>query len=103
MRPIESPRGKGSPMLNLDLRGTMMNEQNHAQTAGARDWAPLTESEVERSAAVCRLVYRGKGTVIIAGLQFRRVYVFSSNEPEQSVEPEDVDALLRTGLFLIGC
>ena len=80
-----------------------MNEQNHAQTAGARDWAPLTESDAERSVDVSRLVYRGKGTVIIAGLQFRRVYVFSSNEPEQSVEPEDVDALLRTGLFLIGC
>ncbi len=79
-----------------------MNEQNHAQTAPARHLAPLTGSEAERSTARSRLVYRGKGTAIIAGLQFRRVYVFSPNEREQSVEPEDVDALLRTGLFLTG-
>ena len=79
-----------------------MNEQNHAQTAPARHLAPPTASEGERSTAVSHLVYRGKGTVIITGLQFRRIYVFSSNERQQSVEPEDVDALLRTGLFLTG-
>jgi len=67
-----------------------MNEQNHVSIARAQDGAPLTESQTERLAAGSHLVYRGVGTVIIAGRRFRRVYVFSSKEPEQSVETQDV-------------
>ncbi len=78
-----------------------MNEQNHVSIARAVDGAPLMESQTERLAVGSRLVYRGLGTVIIAGARFRRVYVFSSKEPEQSVETQDVDALVKTGLFLI--
>jgi len=59
------------------------------------------ESQTERLAAGLHLVYRGVGTVIIAGARFRRVYVFSSKEREQSVETQDVEALVKTGLFLI--
>ena len=79
-----------------------MSELNHVSIARAPDRAPLTESQTERLAAGFHLVYRGLGTVIIAGARFRRVYVFSSKEPEQSVETQDVDALVTTGLFLIG-
>ena len=79
-----------------------MSELNHVSIARALDGAPLTESQTERLAAGSHLVYRGLGTVIIAGARFRRVYVFSSKEPEQSVETQDVDALVTTGLFLIG-
>jgi hypothetical protein len=78
-----------------------MSQQNHVSIARAPDEAPLTESQTERLAAGLHLVYRGVGTVIIAGARFRRVYVFSSREPEQSVETQDVDALVKTGLFLI--
>ncbi len=78
-----------------------MGEQNHVSIARAADGAPLTESQTDRLAAGSHLVYRGMGTVIIAGARFRRVYVFSSKEPEQSVETQDVDALVKTGLFLI--
>jgi hypothetical protein len=78
-----------------------MSEQNHVSIARAPDGAPLTESQTERLAAGLHLVYRGVGTVIIAGARFRRVYVFSSKEREQSVETQDVDALVKTGLFLI--
>jgi hypothetical protein len=78
-----------------------MSEQNHVSIARAADEAPLMESQTERLAAGSHLVYRGLGTVIIAGARFRRVYVFSSKEPEQSVETQDVDALVKTGLFLI--
>jgi hypothetical protein len=78
-----------------------MNEQNDVPTAYRPDPAPLRESQAKRSAAVSHLVYRGKGTVIIAGTCFRRVYVFSPQEPEQLVEAEDVGALVSTGLFLI--
>ena len=78
-----------------------MSEQNHVSIAHAPDVAPLTECQTERPAAGFHLVYRGLGTVIIAGARFRRVYVFSSKEPEQSVETQDVDALVKTGLFLI--
>jgi hypothetical protein len=87
-----------------------MNEQNDASTAYRPAPAPLTESQAMEShaeshangpAAVSHLVYRGKGTVIIAGTCFRRVYVFSSRKPEQPVEAEDVGALLNTGLFVI--
>jgi hypothetical protein len=78
-----------------------MGEQNHVSIARASDGAPLMESQAERLAVGFHLVYRGVGTVIIAGRQFRRVYVFSSQDPEQSVEPQDVDALVKTGLFLI--
>jgi hypothetical protein len=87
-----------------------MNEQNDVPTAYRPHPAPLpesqatesqAESQAKRSAAVSQLVYRGKGTVIIAGTCFRRVYVFSPQEPEQSVEAEDVGALLNTGLFVI--
>ena len=78
-----------------------MSEQNHVSIARAPDGAPWTESQTERRAAGLHLVYRGVGTVIIAGPRFRRVYVFSSKEPEQSVETQDVDALVTTGLFLI--
>jgi hypothetical protein len=77
-----------------------MSELNHVSIARAADGAPLTESQTERPAAGSHLVYRGLGTVIIAGARFRRVYVFSSKEPEQSVESQDVDALVKTGLFL---
>jgi hypothetical protein len=77
-----------------------MSEQN-VSIASARDRALSTESQRERLAAGFHLVYRGLGTVIIAGARFRRVYVFSSREPEQSVETQDVDALVKTGLFLI--
>jgi hypothetical protein len=78
-----------------------MNEQSHVSIARAADGAPLTEPQTERLAAGSHLVYQGLGTVIIAGARFRRVYVFSSKEPEQSVETQDVDALVKTGLFLI--
>jgi hypothetical protein len=78
-----------------------MNEQNDVPTAYRPDSAPLTESQAMRSTAVSRLVYQGKGTVIIAGTCFRRVYVFSPQKPEQLVEAQDVGALVSTGLFLI--
>jgi hypothetical protein len=78
-----------------------MNEQNDVPTAYRPDPAPLTESQAMRPAAVSRLVYRGKGTVIIAGTCFRRVYVFSTKKCEQLVEAEDVGALVSTGLFVI--
>lgn len=78
-----------------------MNEQNHVSIARAPDGAPLTESQTDRLPAGSHLIYRGVGTVIIAGRRFLRVYVFSSKEPEQSVETQDVDALVRTGLFFI--
>ena len=78
-----------------------MSEQHHVSIARASDGTPLLESQAERLAVGFHLVYRGVGTVIIAGRQFRRVYVFSSQEPEQSVETQDVDALVKTGLFLI--
>lgn len=83
-----------------------MNEQNDVPTAYRPAPAPLpesqaTESQAMRPAAVSHLVYRGQGTVIIAGTCFRRVYVFSPQEPEQLVEAEDVGALVSTGLFLI--
>ena len=78
-----------------------MSEQGHVSIARASNRAPLTESQTEKLAAGLHLVYRGAGTVIIAGPRFRRVYVFSSKEPEQSVETQDVDALVTTGLFLI--
>ena len=78
-----------------------MRAQNHVSVAPAPDGPLLTESQTERLAAGAHLVYRGAGTVIIAGARFRRVYVFSSKEPEQSVETQDVDALVKTGLFLI--
>jgi hypothetical protein len=78
-----------------------MNEQNNFSTASRPTPAPMPESQAKRPAAVSRLVYRGKGTVIIAGVCFRRVYVFSPEEPEQLVETEDVGALVSTGLFLI--
>jgi len=83
-----------------------MNEQNDVPTAYRPAPAPLTESpamesHANRPAAVSHLVYRGKGTVIIAGTCFRRVYVFSSRKPEQPVEAEVVGALLNTGLFVI--
>ena len=77
-----------------------MSELNHVSIARALDGAPLTESQTEKLAAGFHLVYRGAGTVIIAGARFRRVYVFSSKEPEQSVDSQDVDALVKTGLFL---
>ena len=77
-----------------------MSELNHVSIARVPDEAPLTESQTERPAAGSHLVYRGVGTVIIGGARFRRVYVFSSKEPEQSVETQDVDALVKTGLFL---
>ena len=79
-----------------------ISEHNHSSIARASNRAPLTESQTEKLAAGLHLVYRGAGTVIIAGPRFRRVYVFSSKEPEQSVETQDVDALVTTGLFLIG-
>ena len=93
-------------MLNLERRildeeEPQMNEQNHVSIAHAPDRAPLLGSHTERPAAGFHLVYRGAGTVIIAGRRFRRVYVFSSSEAEQSVETQDVDALVKTGLFLI--
>ena len=78
-----------------------MSEQNHVSIPRALDGAPLTESQTEILAAGLHLVYRGVGTVIIAGARFRRVYVFSSKEREQSVETQDVEALVKTGLFLI--
>ena len=78
-----------------------MSEQNHFSIAPAPDRAPLTESQTERLAAGFPLVYQGEGTVIIAGRQFRRVYVFSPQEPEQFVETPDADALVKTGLFLV--
>jgi carbamate kinase len=78
-----------------------MSAQNHVSIAPAPDGPLLTESQTERLAAGSDLVYRGEGTVIIAGRQFRRVYVFSPQEPEQFVEAQDVDALVKTGLFLI--
>ena len=78
-----------------------MNEQNYVSIARSPDGAPLTESQTDRLPAGSHLVYRGVGTVIIAGRQFRRVYVFSPQEPEQFVERPDVDALVKTGLFLI--
>jgi len=79
-----------------------MSEQNHASIARAPDGALFSESQTERVAATgLHLVYRGEGTVIIAGARFRRVYVFSPTEPEQSVETQDVDALVKTGLFLV--
>jgi hypothetical protein len=78
-----------------------MNTQNYVSTAHAPDGAPLTESQGKGLSALSHLVYLGNGTVIIAGARFRHVYVFSAKEPEQLVEPEDVDGLVTTGLFLI--
>jgi hypothetical protein len=93
-------------MLNLERRildeeEPQMSEQNHVSVAHAPDGAPLLGSHTERPAAGFHLVYRGAGTVIIAGARFRRVYVFSFKQPEQLVEMQDVDALVRTGLFLM--
>ena len=76
-----------------------MNGQNQALTTPACGGSPLAESPENGSVAFSHLVYRGIGTVIIAGARFRRVYVFSAQEPEQLVETEDVAALLGTGLF----
>jgi len=78
-----------------------MNEQNDVPAAYRANPAPLPESQPKRPAVVSHLVYRGKGTVIIAGTCFRRVYVFSPKESEQWVDTEDVGALVNTGLFLI--
>jgi hypothetical protein len=78
-----------------------MNEQNDVSTASSPAVARLPESQAKRPAAVSRLVYRGRGTVIIAGICFRRVYVFSPEEPEQLVEAADVGALVSTGLFWV--
>jgi hypothetical protein len=47
------------------------------------------------------LVYRGEGSLLVAGPRSRRVYAFSQKTPEGLVETQDVNALLRTGLFLI--
>jgi hypothetical protein len=77
-----------------------ISEHNHSSIARASNRALLTEPQTEKLGGL-QLVYRGAGTVIIAGPRFRRVYVFSSKEPEQSVETQDVDALVTTGLFLI--
>jgi hypothetical protein len=78
-----------------------MSEQGHVSIARAPDGALLTESQTERLAARIHLVFRGAGTVIIAGARFRRVYVFSSKDPEQLVDGQDVEALVTTGLFWI--
>jgi hypothetical protein len=78
-----------------------MNEQNETSSAFPPEPALLTGSPAKTSAAVTRLIYRGKGTVIIAGRCFRQVYVFSPKEPEQLVDAEDVGALVRTGFFLV--
>lgn len=47
------------------------------------------------------VAYLGKGTILVAGPRSGRAYAFSPNEPEQSVDSQDVAALLRTGIFVI--
>lgn len=100
----QSTPSVGCSVLNREE--SPMNEQNDVPTAYRPAPAPLpesqaTEAHVNRPAAVSRLVYRGRGTVIIAGICFRRVYVFSPEEPEQLVEAADVGALVSTGLFWV--
>ena len=45
------------------------------------------------------LVFLGSGAYLVSGPRSRRVYTFSSDEPEQLVEEHDARALVRTGLF----
>lgn len=47
------------------------------------------------------VTFRGTGSYLIAGPHSRRVYSFSSKEPDQWVDPKDALAMIRTGLFQI--
>jgi hypothetical protein len=47
------------------------------------------------------IVFGGTGSYLITGQHSRQVYHFSQDRREQSVDPKDVAALVRTGLFQV--
>lgn len=51
------------------------------------------------SGPVARLRYTGIAQISVRGPQSGRVYVFSGKDRERIVQKNDVDALLRVGLF----
>lgn len=55
--------------------------------------------EPPRVSASVPLAFLGSGAYLVSGPQSRRIYTFSSDEPEQLVEQQDARALIRTGLF----
>jgi|GEM_PF-6155151 hypothetical protein len=48
------------------------------------------------------IVFQGAGSYLVTGEYSRRVYHFSSEQPEQWIDSKDAVGLLRTGLFHAG-
>jgi hypothetical protein len=46
-----------------------------------------------------RIIFKGTGSYLVTGPRTREVYRFSADRPEQSIDPEDAKALLKSGLF----
>jgi hypothetical protein len=45
------------------------------------------------------VVFKGAGSYLVTGEHSRDVYHFSQEQPEQWIDPEDVQGLLSTGFF----
>jgi hypothetical protein len=45
------------------------------------------------------ITFKGMGDYLVTGQHSGKVYHFSSNQPEQWIDPQDTAALLATGLF----
>lgn len=65
---------------------------------GALGQAPPRPSAATGPVEV-HLVYLANSAIRVRGAGTRRIYDFSSTDPVQRVDPQDADALLRTGLF----
>jgi hypothetical protein len=47
------------------------------------------------------VVFKGSGSYLVTGEHSRKVYHFSQEQPERSIDAKDASALLRTGLFQV--
>jgi hypothetical protein len=45
------------------------------------------------------VVFKGAGSYLVTGEHSRDVYHFSQEQPEQWIDPEDVQGVLSTGFF----
>jgi hypothetical protein len=74
-------------------RDAIQQQLRRTPTVSSRPAAP---SSTHRMAPV---VFKGTGAYLVAGPYTREVYHFSAQSPEQWVDANDAEGLIRTGLF----
>lgn len=92
--------GMSLELLPPATRARVNYPMNHWPTTSNETWRDRTSpTRTSSSGTRIQVVFTAIGSCAITGSYSRKVYFFSSAQPEQSVDAEDVPELLDSGIF----